>query len=322
VRVRLGTLLRLVVAVGLTAWYIFWKSDPADIGRAFGRTSWSWVLGACALVIVDRALMGYRWIALLAGVDGPRPPNAVLWRIFFISSFVGTVLPQSVGADAVRTWSLTRDGTPIPQSLASVLVDRLLGVTSVLLCAMAGLTLVPGVLGERWVVWAFVSAAIGCLTALAVIFSPAVDDLARRLLGRFPARIASALGRLLDALRAYGAARGVLFWVLVVSVAVQGLRILQAWLLGLSLDVAVPLVSYVALVPIVLLLMLLPVTINGLGVSQAAFTWAFVPLGVPTADAIALSILFVGLGIVGNLPGGLLYVAGPATASGRARGRP
>ena len=32
--------------------------------------------------------------------------------------------------------------------------------------------------------------------------------------------------------------------------------------------------------------------------------------GVPAAQAFTLSVLFVALGVVGNLPGGLLYAAG------------
>lgn len=255
--------------------------------------------------------MGYRWIALLGAVSGPRPPTSVLWRIFFVSTFVGTFLPQSVGGDAVRTWSLTRDGTPAPQSLASVLMDRLVGVASLLLCAVLGLALVPGVLGAPWVRWAFAVTGLGCLSALALIFSTSVDERVRRALVRIPGqRLPSVLGRLLDALQAYRTAHGVLLWVLVGSTAVQGLRILQAWLLGQSLGISAPLTDYVAFVPLILLVMLLPVTVSGLGTSQAAFTWAFVPLGVPTADALALSILFVALAIVGNLPGGLLYVVG------------
>ena len=60
----------------------------------------------------------------------------------------------------------------------------------------------------------------------------------------------------------------------------------------------------------VLAVMLLPVTFNGIGTGQAAFVWAFRHAAVSDAAAFALSILFVGLGIVGNLPGALLYLAG------------
>ena len=82
---------------------------------------------------------------------------------------------------------------------------------------------------------------------------------------------------------------------------------------------------YFAFVPLILLVMLLPITINGLGTSQAAFVWFFGRAGVAAPLAFALSVLFVGLGIVGNLPGGILYAmrglvpAGPRPVPGGAR---
>jgi hypothetical protein len=97
---------------------------------------------------------------------------------------------------------------------------------------------------------------------------------------------------------------------------VQILRIVQAYCLGRSLGIAVGVAAYFAFIPVILLIMLLPITVNGLGTSQAAFVWFFARAGVPNAPAFALSLLFVGLGIVGNLPGGVLY----ALSSGRARG--
>jgi hypothetical protein len=38
--------------------------------------------------------------------------------------------------------------------------------------------------------------------------------------------------------------------------------------------------------------------------------WFFARVGVASAAAFALSVLFVALGIVGNLPGAVLYAAG------------
>jgi hypothetical protein len=97
---------------------------------------------------------------------------------------------------------------------------------------------------------------------------------------------------------------------LICSVAVQVLRIVQAYYLGQALGIAAPLVAYFAFVPLILLVMLLPVTFNGIGTSQAAFVWFFGHAGVAAASAFSLSVLFVGLGIVGNLPGGVLYITG------------
>jgi uncharacterized membrane protein YbhN (UPF0104 family) len=85
------------------------------------------------------------------------------------------------------------------------------------------------------------------------------------------------------------------------------LRVLQAWCLGLALGIEAPLAAYVAFIPIILLVMLLPITISGLGTSQAGFVLFFRTAGVSEPAAFALSVLFVALGVVGNLPGGLLW---------------
>jgi uncharacterized protein (TIRG00374 family) len=300
----------VAVAVGVTA-YIIWRADPSRVGAALAAVSWPWIAAACALVLVDRALMAYRWIALLATLAPERrPPVGVALRVFFVSTFVGTFLPQSVGADAVRTWSLARQtGVAASEALASVLMDRLLGVLAIVIAAAAGALAVVNVLEDAWIRLAFALATAGCLAGAAVVFSPRVDDLLRRgLVARAPHALRGPLERILAAIRAYEAHRGALALVLAASVAVQVLRILQAWMLGLALGIQAGPGAYFAFVPMILLVMLLPITINGLGTSQWAFETLFARVGTPAPEALALSILFVALGVVGNLPGAVLYV--------------
>lgn len=104
------------------------------------------------------------------------------------------------------------------------------------------------------------------------------------------------------------------------SVLVQVLRVIQAYYLGLALDIQAPIGLYFAFVPLILLIMLLPITVNGIGTSQAAFLWLFGGAGVARPDAFALSVLFVALGIVGNVPGAFLYATTPS-GTGRTRER-
>src|SRR5205085_6070523 len=98
-------------------------------------------------------------------------------------------------------------------------------------------------------------------------------------------------------------------------------RIVQAYCLGRSLGIDAGPAAYFAFIPVILLIMLLPITVNGLGTSQAAFVWFFARVGIANAPAFVLSLLFVGLGVVGNLPGGFLYAISPAR-TGRTFARP
>jgi hypothetical protein len=119
---------------------------------------------------------------------------------------------------------------------------------------------------------------------------------------------------LLESIRRYAPFHPQLANVLACSLAVQVLRIVQAYYLGRGLGINAPLGVYFAFIPLILLVMLLPVTFNGIGTSQIAFVSFFARAGVASAPALALSVIFVSLGIVGNLPGGILYVLGRSSA--------
>jgi uncharacterized membrane protein YbhN (UPF0104 family) len=303
-----GRLARIAVAAGLTG-YILWWSDPSAVAAAATGVDWRWVGVAVLLVLIDRALMAYRWVALLCTIESERrPPIGPLMRVFFVSTFVGTFLPASVGGDIVRSYSLARLNVDAGDAVASVLMDRLLGVASVLLMALAGLALARDLLQNAAIVGGLVVAAAACAATLVLIFSPRAAALAVRRTG----------AKVVDSIRKYAAHSPQLLAVLACSIVVQALRVFQAFYLGRSLGIDVPLAAYFAFIPLILLIMLLPITINGLGTSQAAFVWFFARAGVTSAAAFALSVLFVALGIVGNLPGALLYAAGSGEPDARA----
>jgi uncharacterized protein (TIRG00374 family) len=323
-----GTLLRLAVALGLTA-FILWKSDPALVWASAAGARPGPLGAAVLLVVVDRTLMAWRWLWLLVPFTPPAGvtsrPRIGLWavlHVFFVSSFVGTFLPASVGADAVRATSLGRMGVPMADAVASVFMDRVLGVLGVLLMGVAGLYLARD-LPERSAVTAAVLAALavtalGCAAVAAAVFSARVAAWLIALVQRLPWAKAHAAGSaLVGAIQRYASHHGLLGGVTLASIGVQVLRVLQAWCLGLGLGITAPLSTYFAFIPIILLVMLLPVTVNGLGTSQLAFVLFFKAAGVPYPQAFALSVLFVALGIVGNLPGVVLWTRSGLTPPAR-----
>jgi uncharacterized protein (TIRG00374 family) len=303
-------LARLAVAAGLTL-FVLWKVDPGAVLRAGRQTDPAWIAAAILLVLFDRALMAYRWLVLLRAVAPERrPPFGSVMRIFFVSTFVGTFLP-SVGGDVVRAYGLSRHRVDGGQAAASVLMDRVLGVASLILMALAGLALAGARFIDAAVVATLAAGLLACGVAALAVFTDRASSLAhaatRWLPGTRPQRLASSL---LDATRRYARHRGDLANVLAGSIGVQLLRVVQAYCLGRALGIPAPPMVYFAFVPLILLVMLLPITVNGLGTSQVAFVWFFGQAGVPQAAAFTLSILFVALGVVGNLPGAALYAMG------------
>lgn len=303
-----GGLVRALVAVGLTL-VVLWRSDPRAVAAAAAGTDLGWLGLAVALVALDRGLMAYRWLVLLSPLPrAARPAFDAVMRVFFVSTFVGTFLPASVGGDAVRAVALARLGVPTAVSIASVVMDRVLGVLSLLLMAIAGLFLVQRLAGNPAVRLALAVTTLGCVAVAWLVFSEQADRLAARLLARLSsARAARAGQALVDAFQRYARHHGALANVLAGSLGVQVLRVVQAYCLGRALGITLGPATYFAFIPLILLVMLLPVTVNGLGTSQAAFVWSFGQAGVAAPVAFTLSVLFVALGVVGNLPGGALY---------------
>ncbi len=310
--VPIGRLGRILVAVGLTL-FVLWKASPAEVWHAGRAADLRWIAAAIGLVLFDRALMAYRWLVLLRAVEPrERPPIGAVMRIFFVSTFVGTFLP-SVGGDLVRAYSLSRYGVDTGQSAASVLMDRMLGVASIFILGVIGVSLAGTRFADRGVVVTLAVALVACAATAVVIFSARAAELTRQLVSRLPGARAQRLGAsLVDATRRYAHHHGNLVNVLAGSIGVQVLRVVQAYCLGRALGISAPAVVYFAFVPLILLIMLLPVTVNGLGTSQVAFVWFFSQAGVAEPVSFALSVLFVALGVIGNLPGGVLYATGGA----------
>jgi glycosyltransferase 2 family protein len=259
-------------------------------------------------VLLDRTLMAMRWIDLLAALSpGTRPPLAGVLRAFFVSSFVSNFIP-SVGADLYRAYVLSRYNVHLAESTASVLMDRALGVLAVGLVGAAALPLAGSVAAQRELVVGLGIIFGVCAVAIAVIYSESVAERLRAFAGLIPVRaVQRVTGALTEAVRRYATHHRALTRVLVMTVLVQVIRVLQTWCLGIALGIHLPLLVYFVFVPIIVLIAQLPITINGFGTTQVAFARLFVPQGAPAPEVFALSVLFLALGILGSLPGGLLY---------------
>jgi hypothetical protein len=137
-----------------------------------------------------------------------------------------------------------------------------------------------------------------------------VDDVAVLLLlaGFRASGIGRRVIRLADAVGQYRGHRGALASVALLSLLVQLLRILQAYLLGRGIGIDVAFSYYLVFMPIGLIALLLPISISGFGAPQGIIVWLLTPAGVPAPQGLALSTLIVLSGIVANLPGAWLYL--------------
>ena len=78
----------------------------------------------------------------------------------------------------MRAYSTAKLNVPGGDAVASVFMDRMLGVASILLMALAGLTLAGDLAGNRAIVTALFATAIVCVVTLVLIFSAGAAEAA------------------------------------------------------------------------------------------------------------------------------------------------
>jgi glycosyltransferase 2 family protein len=302
--VRIG--LQLLVSGAIIA-YLLWQ---IDVGRTVEliRSSNGWDLLAAYVIFLGSTVgMAWRWKALLAS-KGINEPLGWLTKLYFMGYAAGQILPTSLGGDALRiTAHARRRPDRKGEAAAAVLMERVLGSAGTLVLVAIGLLLAIGryhnIAVVIWLEGIFII-AVGAL--FTVLFSRRANAW---LQGRETTRrLARGVQSVWLALHGYREKPRVLLTVLTVTVGLQMIRIIAIWLCGEAVGLDVSPLVYVVMGPLLFLIMLIPFTINGLGVREAFFIAFLGRFGVSADAAFATGFLFYAISIGASLPGGFLML--------------
>ncbi|HEX5759849.1 MAG TPA: lysylphosphatidylglycerol synthase transmembrane domain-containing protein [Thermoanaerobaculia bacterium] len=318
---RARLLLRLAVSAILIAW-ILRRAPLAEVFAAFRDADLRWIAVSLLLNPLGYWASVSRW-RLLLRAQGHEVPFGSLVRTFLAGVFFNNFLPSTIGGDAVRAVDTARAGVGRGTAVAVVLIDRFLGLLVLLVFAGIGV-LAGGPLVERapaLYLWVAAGAAAAALAAWLLFVPPgraaeALDRVGRRL----PGRLAGLFARASDALFAFRGRGAVQAGALVWSVFLQGLVVANVYCLARALHIELPFATFILLVPLVLLVSMLPVSINAIGVRENAWAFVLAAYGVASASAVALAWLDYGLVLAQALVGGAVYAWGrrEAEPAGRA----
>ena len=286
------TFLRAAVSLALIAWIVR-GTDLREVWASFRTADVRFILLAAALIPLGYLSSVMRWRILLRAQGGDAAVPFLV-RSLMTGIFFNNFLPSTIGGDAIRAWDTARSGVNKATALTIILVDRFVGLLALLLFAAVGL-LGAGRLTERvpdLALWVLGVGAVMVVVA-AVLFLP----------HRIKARPLSAL----LAFRGHGRAlAGAFFW----SLCLQTLVVLNAWVLARALHVELGLAPFFLIVPLAVFLMMVPVSINGIGVRENLFVFFLASFGVAEATGLAFAWLDYGLVLLQALAGGIVYAAG------------
>lgn len=304
---KLVSLLKFVISLFLL-WYVLSRTDLAAIGQSLKSVEWGWIFWAYILLNLGKFLTGYRWQRLLKayGVD---IPLLTLMASLYVGQFFNSFLPSTIGGDAIRAYDTANYSDETAKALTAVFLDRLIGMSA--LAFLGVLALIAGMLLQESVtqfLWLVLLAFAACVIALVVIFNSTLADRFDALLRRLGmAKIARKVDMAYTAVLSLKSQKGVLLNAFFLSILLQINVVLYYYFVGLSLDIGIPLIFFFIVIPIILVILLVPFSINGIGLREGAYVFFLGSLGAATEDAVALSWLAFGLILSQGLVGGVIF---------------
>jgi uncharacterized protein (TIRG00374 family) len=301
--------INVVLSAGVLA-YLIWQ---IDLGRTVDEIAGSngyLLLAAFAVFLASTLGMAWRWQLLLAA-RGIQEPLRWLTSLYLIGYAAGQVLPTGIGGDAWRIveHSRRRKGRT-GEVAAAVLLERVIGAAGVIVLVAVGLVVAIGRYdGIEFLVWVELLSCALVAAGFFLLFSLR----ARRHLGFLGSaaarlRIDRPARSLYEAMHAYRERPRTIVVVLAISVVLQVVRIVSIWLCGEAVGLDLSLLAYIILGPLLFLVMMVPFTINGLGVREAFFVAFLGRFDVDADAAFATGFLFYAVTMATSVPGALTLI--------------
>ena len=257
--------------------------DARAAANALAHASPAWVLLALAMNVVAVCASTALWRSLMPGT---RPPYRTLWRVYLVGMFYNNLGLGTVLGDAYRYAHLSRAGDNRPAAAVSVLGERIVsGCVLVAFAAFGSLyfaTSRPLLSGAIWLslVLGAVLAAIGwrCAPVFSRLF-------------RLPTLLASPLASMRHAVGALAARPRAVASAIGWACCVQMCTVVAALFVLRSLGVSPGPLAVFAVVPLIALAVLAPVSIQGIGVREVTYLTLFGYVGVSHDQALAAALL-------------------------------
>ncbi len=260
------------------------------------------------LITIDRIFMAYKWLLLLR-VKYKNISFFTVIKIYYVGTFVGFFLPTTVGGDLVRVLKLQKEKHKGSDALSSVILERILGfIASAIL---ASITTILLIFLFKLNIWHFLIIAAVVLFVLALILIISFNktlvskiEKSEKLSGNF---LVNNLKKFYLSYAEYKDNKGLIALFLILSIIEQLIPVIANYLAALALSLKIPLIYFTLITPTVQLISKVPISFEGIGVTEGLMVYFFTLLGLAKTDAFSIGILGHIAVIIATLPALVFY---------------
>jgi uncharacterized protein (TIRG00374 family) len=302
-------LVKIAVSVGLIA-FLFHKLSPANLLSNLTRVSPWQIVISTATFFISVVMGACQWHVLLKA-GGIVLPFSKTFRVYFVGIFFNNFLPAGVGGDVMKIYDVTRVGNDPHQVFAITMLDRVIGIAGLCVLALAASFILLGGAGLDNL-WLYIIIFAGCVApVLALVLNRRLSRGVRRLFGRISLwGLGGRFDTVFRHLGEFRRLRMLLVQLTMLAMGVQFLRVVTHVLVAQSLGIAITPLSFLqffVFVPLLSLLMILPISINGLGVREGAGILLFTQIGFSKEQALLMELMTYAIMVVVSLLGGMYF---------------
>lgn len=302
--------LKLAVAGTLLGWVLS-QANLALLWQLLASQSWDVLVGFGAIQFLAVAVATVKWRVLL-----PHEAFGLLLRLNMVAQFYSLIVPGQLGAEAIKAYQLGR-GRPEAETIAaSVILDKITGLLSLLAFGLFGSLTTELPIGQAL----STTFAAASATIVIVLIGIRVPSMQAQLHGwlEHMARLLPSLERqfrqfllFIEAWRRYLKQTPALFRSFGIGLILQSVYIGMVVLMSQQFGFTLPVKEWCWIFSLVSLASVLPITLAGIGVREGVFVGLLAEFSVPAEKALALSVTLLSLHILLGLAGGVYWFLRP-----------
>jgi len=298
--------LRWTMSIALLA-YVFLKVDLGRLWQTLISVDLFWFILSITFTPILIFLSSWKWQVILRA-QGIRASGWRLFWLYMVGYFFNTILPTNVGGDVVRAYALGKSTGENAKAFASVFVERFTGLTALILVALVAFFAALRTLWDFWLNIAMVVSVIGYLGLVLLLYN-------QRYLGWFESRlklgflrkIVQKLKKFQDATLSLHEHPGTLIFAMINSFVFYFAAVINVWVTARAFHCPMGIWDSFILTPIIMVIMMLPISIGGIGLAEWAYFFMFDRFGFGGAVGLSVALLMRLKALVAGVFGGLYY---------------
>ena len=229
------------------------------------------------------------------------------YSYIIISFFFNNFLPSGLGMDMIRSAYAGGKGK-FEKALGASMMERVLGIIGMMLIGIIAILSWRRDFAKLYIYFGII---LFILLIYYSLTSLKFSWLKEKLLSIKLLNLGNSIKEFYRAFKTYKSKRKIMIVGIGYSVLLQLFVIVINYFIAKGLSLPIPFFALFAYIPLITVISLIPITINGLGLREAAYIFFFSSFNIAKSEAFSISLLFFVASVIASCAGGIAFLALP-----------